>query len=175
VQIVEAGAADTATVLRIERAAFGRDDEAALVAALLSDPTAQPCLSLLACVAGEPVGHALYTRAGVAGAGGVRAAILAPLAVLPGAQRQGVGRALIERGAALLAAAGVPLLFVLGDPAYYTRSGFLAASPCGLAPPLPVVPAAAWMLRPLAPGMPGAVRGSVTCAQAMARPELWRE
>ena len=44
-RIVEAGATEVDAVLRIERAAFARNDEATLVAALLQDPTAQPSLS----------------------------------------------------------------------------------------------------------------------------------
>lgn len=183
--IVEATSADTPAALDVERHAFGRDDEATLVAALLRDPTARPCLSLLAWDGGQAVGHALFThasltgadpgRGGVRGAHQVRAAILAPLAVVPAAQRRGVGRALIEAGAARLAAAGVQLLFVLGDPAYYTRCGFGPALPHGLHAPYPIEPAAAWRVRALAPGVLDAVQGSVACAESMAAPEYWRE
>jgi putative acetyltransferase len=174
--IVEARPADDAVVLHIEGLAFGRDDEPRLVAALLRDPTAQPSLSLLAYEAGRPVGHVLLTRLALLGASrAVPCAILAPLAVIPRAQRQGVGRALIERGAGLLAGAGVQLLFVLGDPAYYTRCGFVPATPHGLHAPYPIVPEAAWMVRALAPGLLGSVQGTVACADSLAKPEYWRE
>ncbi len=175
-RIVEAGATEVDAVLRIERAAFARDDEATLVAALLQDPTAQPSLSLLACEGHKPVGHVLFTTVVVAGASReVSAAIMAPLAVLPECQGQGVGRALIERGARELAAAGVQLLFVLGAPAYYTRCGFEPAGPQGLSAPYPIVPEEAWMVRPLVPNVLGAVTGVITCAETLARPEYWRE
>lgn len=176
VRVVEAGHADIDAVLSVERAAFARDDEADLVAALLRDPTARPSLSLLAFVETRPVGHALFTRVALAGASGnVRAAILAPLAVLPDFQRRGIGRALMERGASLLAASGVQLLFVLGEPSYYTRSGFVPAIPWGLRAPYPIVPEAAWMVRPLVPGLLGMVTGVVSCAESLAKPEYWRE
>lgn len=185
VRIVEATPADTPAALTVEREAFGRDDEAALVAALLHDPTARPCLSLLAWDDDQAVGHALFTRVSLIGAdlgrGGarvaheLRAAILAPLAVVPAAQRRGIGRALIDEGAARLAAAGVQLLFVLGDPAYYTRCGFGPALPHGLRAPYPIEPAAAWRVRALAPGVLGTVQGRVACAASMAAPEYWRE
>ncbi len=47
---------------------------------------------------------------------------LAPLAVLPGRQRRGLGRRLILAALGILDAATV--VYVLGDPEYYTRSGF---------------------------------------------------
>jgi len=176
VRIVEAGPADSDVMLSVERAAFARDDEADLVGALLQDPTAQPSLSLLAFDAGKPVGHVLFTKVALAGTSGdVSAAILAPLAVLPEYQRKGVGRALIERGAGMLAASGVQLLFVLGDPAYYTRCGFEPAAQHGLRAPYPIVPEEAWMVRPLAPGILGSVAGVIACAESLARPEYWRE
>jgi len=176
VRIVEAGQTDADAVLSVERAAFARNDEAELVAALLRDPTARPVLSLLAFASDKPVGHALFTRVAIAGASRkVSAAILAPLAVIPESQRQGVGRALIEQGAGLLAASGVQLLFVLGHPAYYTRCGFVPAMPHGLDAPYPIVPEEAWMVRPLAPNVLGSVTGVITCAGSMARPEYWRE
>jgi putative acetyltransferase len=176
VRIVEAGPADSDAMLSVERAAFSRADEAELAAALLQDPTAQPSLSLLAIVADTPVGHVLFTKVVLAGASRhVPAAILAPLAVLLEFQRQGVGRALIEQGASMLKAAGVQLLFVLGDPAYYTRCGFVPATPHGLRAPYPIVPEDAWMVRPLAPNVLGLVKGVITCAESMAKPEYWRE
>ena len=156
--------------------AFARDDEPRLAAALIRDPTAQPSLSLLAYETERPVGHALFTKVTVSGdLRSIPAAILAPLAVVPASQRQGVGRALIERGASVLAGSGVQLLFVLGDPAYYARCGFVPATPYGLHAPYPIVPEEAWMIRSLAPDVLGTVSGTVTCAASLARLEYWRE
>jgi len=175
-RIVEATEADLDAVLRVEREAFGQDDEAELVAALLCDPTAQPVVSLLAWEGDRAVGHVLFTRVTLAGApADVSCAILAPLAVVPASQRRGVGRALIEHGAGLLARSGAKLLFVLGDPGYYTRCGFAPSIPRGLRAPYPIVPEEAWMVRSLVPGLLGTVEGTVTCASALARPEYWRE
>ena len=124
-RITEASISDLQSVLSIERAAFGQDDEAELVRALLEDPSAQPSLSLLAWVQGRPVGHILFTAARIGdGSAPVRAAILAPLAVVPDAQRQGVGGRLIEEGVSVLRARGVGLVLVAGHPDYYPRHGF---------------------------------------------------
>ena len=72
---------------------------------------------------------------------------------------------------------GVALVFVLGDPAYYTRSGFQPVGDQGLkAPyPLPAAYAEAWMVQALSDGVLGQVRGTVVCGDALMRRELWVE
>ena len=169
---------DHATVLAVEAAAFGRPDEATLVAALLDDTTARPFVSLLAELDGRPVGHVLFTAARVIGDDAVvPASLLAPLAVVPAAQRRGVGLALIGAGVEALAALDVGLVFVLGHIDYYPRAGFRPALPLGLRAPYAIDPAVAdaWMVRETRPGLLGAVRGTVQCADALMHPALWRE
>lgn len=162
--------------LAVERAAFGGDEEAELVRDLLGDPSAEPSLSLVAYDGDAAVGHILFTSARVEGTpNGVKASILAPLAVVPAAQSQGVGGALIEEGVARLARDGVDLVFVLGHPSYYPRHGFVPAIPHGLVAPYPIEPEAAWMVRELTLGVLGTTVGTVVCAETMMRPELWRE
>ncbi len=169
-------AAETDDVLRIHRLAFERDDEATLVAELLLDPSAQPSLSLFADVHDQHVGHALFTALRLVGASrAVGCAILAPLAVLPAHQRCGVGRGLIEHGCQVLAGRGIELVFVLGDPYYYTRCGFDPAIPWGLSAPYSIEPQEAWMVRALGPNLLGNVRGTVQCARALAAEAYWRE
>jgi putative acetyltransferase len=67
------------------------------------------------------------------------------------------------------------LLFVLGDPAYYTRSGFVPALPLGLRAPYDIEPEAAWMVRDLASGAPAKLPAAVRCADALAPEQYWRE
>ncbi|MEK9662517.1 MAG: N-acetyltransferase [Alphaproteobacteria bacterium] len=173
----EAGAADAAAIDAILHTAFDSDVEAGLVRDLVADPTAAPSLSLIAeDDAGTAVGHVLFSHVRIEGAAGVRGAILAPLAVVPGAQGKGAGRALVETGLRWLAAAGADLVFVLGDPAYYGRFGFAPAAPHGLAAPytLPPAYAEAWMVRALRDDVPD-VASHIVCADALMRPELWQE
>ena len=165
----------------VHATAFGAPEGAIiakLVLDLMDDATACPWLSLVAVEEGRIVGHILFTKSVVKGAAeSVSARILAPLAVLPAAQRMGVGERLITEGLRHLKAAGVELVFVLGHPEYYPRSGFVPAGVLGFqAPyPIPAENAGAWMVQALRPGVTGRVTGRIQCAEALERPEHWRE
>jgi putative acetyltransferase len=172
----EATSKDLSVLLQVHRLAFGQTEEAELVESLLADPSAQPLLSLVAEEAGTVIGHVLFTRLSLLGPDKPPAAsILAPLAVIPSAQRSGAGRGLIESGSELLASRGVRLLFVLGDPRYYTKHGFTPASPHGLRAPYPIEPEAAWMVRALGDHALGSTEAQVRCADALTPEKYWRE
>jgi putative acetyltransferase len=127
---------DAAAVRAVNRAAFAGDAEADLVARLHAD--GDVLLSLIAVVGGDVVGHILFSRLPIATAGGViPAAALAPLAVLPAHQRQGIGAALVRNGLIRCRERGVPAVVVLGEPAYYERFGFRANAARGLQTPWP--------------------------------------
>lgn len=177
-QIREALETDLSDVLRIERLAFGYDKEADLVRELLHDPSAKPLLSLIALKNDQAVGHILFTRTRLSGTNDtVSTAILAPLAIVPEAQEQGIGAKLIKSGIAILSRSGVDLVFVLGHPEYYPRFGFTPAGRLGFEAPYPIPNehANAWMVQALRPEVVGTVRGKVICADALNRPEHWRE
>lgn len=177
-RIRETSAGDLASLLGIHREAFGQEAEAALVREILADPSAQPILSLVAEQTGRLLGHVLFSRAGLDAAGrDIAAALLAPLAVLPAAQGKGIGRRLVEAGLARLARSGVELVFVLGDPRYYGRFGFLPAAPQGFTAPqaLPDAYREAWMVKALGSALTAIRPGRVACCAALDKPELWRE
>jgi len=79
------------------------------------------------------VGHIAFSRCSV---GDALVFLLAPLAVAPAAQRQGIGSALIDAGLERCREAGAASVCVLGDPAYYGRFGFLQEDQ--IAPPFPI-------------------------------------
>ncbi|MEM6665113.1 MAG: N-acetyltransferase [Pseudomonadota bacterium] len=99
-------------------------------------------------------------------------ALLAPLAVAPARQRQGIGRALVEAGFAMLRERGISHVFVLGDPAYYARLGFLAER--AISPPydLPDEWDGAWQSKALgAGGEP--IKGRLEVPEIWQKPALW--
>jgi putative acetyltransferase len=117
---------DIAAVRAVNLAAFPTRAEAELVDRLRVDGSL--VLSLVAERHGGVVGHVAFSRIVIEREGPTGCAVsLAPVAVLPQYQRGGIGSALIERGAVLLAERGESLIFVLGDPGYYSRFGFSVA------------------------------------------------
>jgi len=151
--IRKASSADLEAVLSVERAAFGTDEEADLVRALMDDTSAEPVVSLLAFQGDDAVGHILFTSGRLDPKTPISLSILAPLAVVPDAQNQGIGGRLIEHGAGVLSRLGIDLVFVLGYPGYYRRHGFNAAGRLGFNAPFPIPErnADAWMVRTLRP------------------------
>ncbi|HEV2557630.1 MAG TPA: N-acetyltransferase [Microvirga sp.] len=112
------------------RAAFGRPEEADLVARLRRD--GDLVLSLVAEDAGAVLGQATFSRLFVENG---RATALAPVGVTPARRGQGVGGALIREGLRLLAERGEDVVLVLGDPQYYGRFGFTAEAAQALKTP----------------------------------------
>ncbi len=154
------GPQDAAAIHAVNERAFGQRTEADLVDALRR--TCDDRLSLVAEDSGI-VGHILFTPAIVESAGRrVVGMGLAPMAVIPEHQRQGIGSALVTRGVALLRERGCPFVIVLGHPTYYPRFGFERASVHGLVSQWPGVPDEAFMVLILDPdamiGMSGVVR-----------------
>lgn len=113
---------DHAAIHAVVAAAFGQPDEADLVDALRADGDAM--LELVAEDDGAVVGHILFSP--LTTDTGARLAALAPLSVLPDRQKDGLGTWLMETGHALLRAAGIEAVIVLGHPAYYPRVGYSA-------------------------------------------------
>ncbi len=176
--IREATKEDMDCVRNIHEAAFGQNDEAQFVANLLNDPSAKPCLSLVAALDCLAVGHILFSKVTIVGAGQpTSATILAPLAVLPEYQRQTIGKKLIREGFDRLANEGIKLVFVLGDPDYYSRFGFHPAGKQGFAAPYPMPPEHIedWMVQELVAGAICSVNGKVICADTLDNPEYWSE
>lgn len=145
---------DLSTIFEVEATAFGHEKEAHLTAALLADPTARPTLSLLAFDGERAIGHILFTRVTLDPPDPAQPLlhILAPLAVIPSYQKQGIGQRLIETGLERLRQSGSQMVFVLGHIGYYDRFGFLPdAAHHGYPAPFPIPSefANAWMIQPL--------------------------
>jgi len=149
------GPEDSLAIDEVVRLAFGQNDEVRLVQGLRQG--GHNLLSLVAERHGEIVGHVLFTRLLIVGEEQTwSAAALAPLAVRPEYQRQGIGGALVNAGLAELRNRGETIVVVLGHEHYYPKFGFSAELARPLSAPFS---GPAWMALELVPGALSSVQG----------------
>ena len=122
--------ADYSSIRRINEQAFGQLDEAFLVEKLRKNPAFNPSLSLVAVKNNIVVGHVLFFPVKIISPLGkeVESLALAPLAVFPEFQKQGIGKALVNEGLRIARRSAFRSVFVLGHPNYYKAFGFIKAS-----------------------------------------------
>ena len=134
---------DTPAIARVVEAAFGKRAEALLVELLRASPSFIPELSLAAEADGQVVGHVMITTAWLEQEGATDGsrrrpiANLAPLAVDPACQGEGVGSALMRAAIARCDERGEPLVVLQGNPPYYERFGFGWSVTSGITMDLP--------------------------------------
>lgn len=165
---------DKGFILKIHQSAFGEPEGktvAQLAMDLLEDKTALPILSLIAEEDNEVVGHILFTSIKVSGSDINGAYILAPLAVANDFQGGGIGTALINEGLKILKERDASFILVLGDPKYYSRTGFKANH--NLNSPYKLDYPEAWMAQELKTGVLETVNGTIQCATALNSPKHW--
>jgi putative acetyltransferase len=149
--------ADVAAVRAVNDLAFGQSTEGEIV-----DRLRVACPERLSFVAEDEdiVGHILFTPATVSSPEGpVTGMGLAPMAVVPERQRQGIGSALVEHGLEFLRSRGCPFVIVLGHPEFYPRFGFERASRYGLRCQWEGVPDQAFMVLVLDRGAMAGIEG----------------
>jgi putative acetyltransferase len=116
-------AADHDAIRHVNYLAFGQDAEARLVEALRDGSYVRA--SLVAEMDQQVVGHILFSDLPiVTKAGTVPALALAPMAVLPEVQNQGIGSALVRRGLEVCKEQGHQIVIVVGHPRFYRGFGF---------------------------------------------------
>ncbi|NYT21949.1 MAG: N-acetyltransferase [Methanomicrobiales archaeon] len=116
--------------------------------ARIIDALREACPGLVSLVAvenGEIVGHILFSPVSINGST-ITGMGLAPMAVLPERQRQGIGTELVRHGLSRLREERCPFVIVLGHPDYYPRFGFVPASMYGLSSQWEGVPDEAFMV-----------------------------
>lgn len=132
--------ADVDAIREVHDAAFGGTWESRLVDTLRGTTSWIPALSLVAEVGGAVVGHVLVSRGHLLRDGRatpVRALGLAPLGVLPHHQGLRIGSSLMYAAVGAAEALDEQVVCLLGNPAYYSRFGFVLASEVGITAPVP--------------------------------------
>jgi len=121
---------DRDAVYALNVAAFGSPAEADLIDALRGQ--ASPIVSFIAEENGTIVGHIMFSPVMLSGHPELRIMGLAPMAVLPACQKQGIGSALVRAGLERCKSLGIGAVVVLGHPRYYPRFGFSPAKGLGI-------------------------------------------
>jgi putative acetyltransferase len=149
---------DAARIREVNLAAFETSSEADLVDALRRGAT--PLVSLVAEDDADVIGHILFSPVTLASEPGLTMMGLAPMAVVPSRQRQGIGSALVREGIERCQRLDASAVVVLGHPAYYPRFGFLPAARLSLRSEYDV-PEDAFMVRQLRDGALSGVSGTI--------------
>jgi putative acetyltransferase len=137
IEVRGATPSDHSGILDVVRAAFavdGADGEPELhvVRASWERGVVVDGLELVAVTDGEVIGHAMAAWGSLAGR---PVAGVAPLAVAPPWQGRGIGKLLMIELLVRAEEQSLPLVALLGDPAYYGRFGFEPAGPLGITYP----------------------------------------
>ena len=118
-----------------ETAEHSDGNEQDLVVALRNSDSFIPELSLVAKKDNKIVGHILFTKVKI---GNHEELALAPLAVLPEYQKQGIGSKLIQQGHKIAKELGYHYSIVLGSETYYPKFGYIPAIQYGIKAPFEV-------------------------------------
>ena len=175
-KIRRAQKADLESIQRVVETAFS-DEESKIIgnfASDLSSETTNPAIkSLIAEVDGQVIGYVSYSPIFLKSDSGISGYILAPLAVSPEHQKQGVGSRLISSGVDMLSADGVDVLLVYGDPEYYGRFGFREEIGRSFVPPYPLAYPFGWLGMMLDETAIPETPLKFECVAALSKSDLW--
>ena len=140
---------------------------------LLAEETTPQTISLVAKTDDAVVGHASFSPVTIGSNENGQGYILAPLGVKPDYQKRHIGSKLIERGLQQLSAMGVDILFVYGDPDYYSQFGFSADSASRYTPPYRLQYPFGWQAMTLNEGAFTESTVKLSCVDSLKDAELW--
>lgn len=119
---------DYKQVYEVNKLAFQQENESILIEKIRKGENFIPDLSLVAEIDNRIVGHILFSKIKIVGDSIFKSIALAPMAVIPAFQKQGVGSELIKKGMAKAKELGFDSIIVLGHKDYYPKFGFERAS-----------------------------------------------
>jgi putative acetyltransferase len=138
---------------------------------LLHKRSAIDTISLVAIDNDAIIGHTAFGSVFLDTSNEHFAYILAPLAVLPTHQKQGVGSTIVTHGLDIIASLGAFMVFVYGDPQYYFRFGFKTDLAQNFTPPYTLHYPEGWQAMKLnSPVFPES--GTLKCLNALNDPKL---
>ena len=145
IEIREERKKDYGAIKEVNDKAFKQPQEGNIINKIRKSDT--EILSLVAVLDNKIVGHIFFSSVEIEGHDEIKRGMgLAPMAVLPKYQRQGIGSMLIKESIRKLKEKSVPFIIVLGHENYYPKFGFEIASKYGLKCQWEGVPDAAFMV-----------------------------
>jgi putative acetyltransferase len=140
---------------------------------LLSEESTPQTISLVAETEGIIIGHVAFSPVVIDNNEGIQGYILAPLGVRPDHQERRIGSKLIDSGKQQLSIAGVNILFVYGDPEYYSKFGFsVNAAECYI-PPYKLQYPFGWQAIVLNESGTEKPSIKIACVTSLCDPALW--
>lgn len=131
IEIREERRADYQAIRDVNNQAFNQPQEGTIIEKIRESGV--EILSLVAIIDNKIVGHIFFSPVRMEEQATLKDGMgLAPMAVLPDYQQQGIGSKLIKEGIQRLKLKSVPYIIVLGHKDYYPKFGFETASKYGL-------------------------------------------
>jgi putative acetyltransferase len=159
---------DRNAIYELNTLAFQQENESKLIDAIRASEFFIPELSLVAVKEKEVIGHILFSMISIETRNGAVPTLgLAPMAVKPEYQNQGIGSALVREGLKRCEQLGFEHVVVLGHPHFYPKFGFQPAILKGIKPPFQV-PDEAFMVLEIKKGSLKDINGTVKYPPAFA-------
>ena len=139
---------------------------------LLSKKTTPHTISLVAEIDGVIAGHIAFSPVFLESTNAHFGYILAPLAVAPKYQNNKIGSSLVKSGLDAISKMGSFIVFVYGDPQYYSRFGFYTDLAEKFIPPYTLQLPEGWHALKLNSAiLPEG--GKIICVDSLNDPNLW--
>lgn len=138
IQVRPENPSDYPMITQINEQAFGRPNEARLIELIRDSQHYIPELALVADYQETIVGYILFSWIDLVGEKTYPVLGLAPLAVQPGFQKQGIGSQLVQAGLNQAETRGEAVVIVLGEPQFYSKFGFQPSINYQIQSPFPV-------------------------------------
>ena len=167
---------DLDSILKVIETAFSDEENKVIMNLVqeLNQETTSPLIkSLVADVDNQVIGYVSFSPIFLKSDSSIVGYILAPLAVSPEHQKQGVGSNLINAGIEMLTKDGVGALMVYGDPAYYGRFGFKEEVGHSFVPPYTLQYPFGWTGMMLNDTPVPEQPIQFECVSALSKPDLW--
>lgn len=167
---------DRQEISAVYKCAFPKDEGeivANFAASLLSENTIPETLSLVAEVKNSIMGHVALSPVSAVNMPDFQGYILAPLAVMPKFQHSGIGSKLVDAGILKLSETEIDVLFVYGDPNYYSKFGFSVELAEGFTPPYELQYPSGWQAKPMKSPVATHTNVVLNCMPPLCNPLLW--